>query len=126
MKLDYSMEGEVQISMVGYLKGVLAELPKEMCGQCAIPAAAHLFNVGADSPVLPHDEKDMFYYIVIQLAYLSQQAQLDICMAVAFLLTHVSVPTQEDWNKLYRMTKYLDGTLDLLLRLSISDDGIIE
>lgn len=43
-------------------------------------------------------------------------------MAVGFLTTRVSEPTEDDWVKLWRVLQYLRGTIDLVLTLGA--DGI--
>ena len=45
MWIDYSITGEVRISMEEYLRGVLGNFPEEITETPETPAAAHLFNV---------------------------------------------------------------------------------
>jgi hypothetical protein len=40
-------------------------------------------------------------------------------MAVSFLMTHVQKPDKDDWGKLKRILKYLNGTQYLKLTLSV-------
>ena len=47
---------------------------------------------------------------------------MDILLPVSFLCTRVREPTQDDLRKLKRVHRYLAGTADLPLRLSICDD----
>ena len=44
---------------------------------------------------------------------------LDIAVAFAFLTTCVKEPTKQDWLKLKRMIRYLQGSIDLSLTLSV-------
>ena len=43
--MDYLNRGEVKISMEGYLREVLHNLPEEINGRSEVPAATHLFEV---------------------------------------------------------------------------------
>ena len=49
MSLDYSITGEVRISMEEYLRGVLNDLPEKITETPETPAASILFNVREDS-----------------------------------------------------------------------------
>ena len=51
MTLDFSKLGQVTITMINYIKGVLHNAPKEMCGQAVTPAANHLFQVNTTNPL---------------------------------------------------------------------------
>ena len=77
MKLDFTddgNEGAVTIEMVKYIKTVLSEMPEEMKGKAATPAANHLFQVREDPVFLEQEKADSFHKIVMQLQYLSQRA----------------------------------------------------
>ena len=47
-------------------------------------------------------------------------------MAVTFLTTHVKSPDENDWGKLNRREKYLNGMINLKLMLSADNLGIIQ
>ena len=49
MWLDYSIPGEVRISMEEYLRGVLDDFPEETTETPETPAASNLFNVRDDN-----------------------------------------------------------------------------
>jgi hypothetical protein len=48
MDLDYSVPGEVKVTMAYYLKRVITEFPEEITGTASIPAAERLFTVRPD------------------------------------------------------------------------------
>jgi hypothetical protein len=54
---------------------------------------------------------------VAQLLFMSTRARQDIQTAVAFLTTRVKNPDENDWGKLKRVLKYLNGTRYLKLRV---------
>jgi hypothetical protein len=43
MMLDFSVPGQVTITMIDYIKMICMDLPKGMIGTAATPAANHLF-----------------------------------------------------------------------------------
>ncbi len=47
-------------------------------------------------------------------------------MAVAFLTVGVKNPDKDDWGKLKRVLKYLNGTRYLKLKLSVDNLGILK
>jgi hypothetical protein len=49
MDLDYSVQGEVKVSMVDCLKRVITEFPEVITGGSMSPAAERLFTVRAES-----------------------------------------------------------------------------
>jgi hypothetical protein len=46
MKFDHSVPGEVTVDMIEYVKAVIAEMPDDMKGKAATPAALHLLPSG--------------------------------------------------------------------------------
>jgi hypothetical protein len=52
---------------------------------------------------------------VAQLLFMATRARQDIQIAVAFLTTRVKSPDEDDWEKLKRVLKYLNGTRYLKL-----------
>ena len=49
MWIDYSIPGEVRISMEEYLRGVIDDFPEEIIEAPETPAAANLFNIRVDN-----------------------------------------------------------------------------
>ena len=47
-------------------------------------------------------------------------------MTVEFLTTRVKGPDEDDWDKLRRVNKYLNGTIDLELHLTVKSIGNIK
>jgi hypothetical protein len=125
MKFDFTEEGGVSVEMVDYIKTVLSEMPEEMRGKAATPAADHLFHVRDDPVLLEKDKADSFHKIVMQLQYLSQRARPDLRTAVSFLCKRVNKPDQDDYKKLTRAMRYLQSTIYLKLKLVADGSGVI-
>jgi hypothetical protein len=47
MDLDYSVSGEITVTMVDYLKRVITDLPETLMGGAVSPATERLFTVRA-------------------------------------------------------------------------------
>lgn len=126
MKLDFSDPGSVKVTMIDYIMMILHDVPKEMRGKAATPAADHLFRVNQTNPVKLNKEKaESFVHITMQLLYLSQRARPDIRTAVSFLCGRLRDPDEDDYKKLCRVVKYLDGSVDMPLVLSAEGDGTL-
>jgi hypothetical protein len=48
MTFDFFEDGVVSVDMIDYIQSVIAEMPDEMIGTAATPAADHLFNVNEE------------------------------------------------------------------------------
>ncbi len=121
--LDYNTPGVVRVSMVEYIKGLIRDFPEEINGEVTSPAPNHLFLVRdeAEATKLPEEQAMCFHHTVAQLLFLSTRARKDIQVAVAFLTTRVKSPDEDDWGKLKRVLKYLNGTTEMRLNLSIEN-----
>lgn len=67
---------------------------------------------------------DNYQKLLGSLLYISVNSRPDISACVSILAQKVCEPTQEDWNELKRILKYLKGTEDFFLRLSKTKDSI--
>ena len=124
MTLDYSVPGEVTISMTDYVKKMLKDfyLQDEIKGQTAkTPAAEHLFNVNPNGKKLSKNNAEAFHTTVAQGLFLCKRARPDIQPTVPFLCTRVKNPDEDDQKKLIRLMRYLNGTIDLALTLRADD-----
>ena len=126
MTIDYSLPGKVMFSMVDYIGKMLDDIPENMKGESATPTAHHLFDISEDSTKLPQADADLFHHFVAQLLYISNRARPDIQPAVSFLCTIVIGPDTDDYKKLARVMKYIQGTIGLPLILSIDKSGNIK
>ena len=90
MTLDFSKPECVEVSMIKYINEMLDELPSDMNGEAATPAANHLFNINDVNPTfLDEPTSDFFHHNVAKLLFLCKRARPDIQTAVAFLCTRV-------------------------------------
>jgi Reverse transcriptase (RNA-dependent DNA polymerase) len=114
-------DGTVTISMKSYLEEAIAEADTKITKIAATPSKRDLFESDAKSPPLSKKESENFHSIVAKLLYVSFRVRADILLPISFLCTRVSKPTRQDQLKLHRVLEYLNGTLDLELKLGADD-----
>jgi hypothetical protein len=117
MIFDFSDRDKVKINMTKYLSKVIANFAEEIIGKAATPAGDHLFKVRDEGWKLNEEQADAFHHSVYQLLFAVNRARRDIQTAVSFLATQVQAPDKDDWGKLKRVLKYLNGTRYLKLTL---------
>jgi hypothetical protein len=88
---------------------------------CATPAGDYLFKVRDDGKKLNEKQAEAFHHTVYQLLFAANRARQDIQTAVSFITTRVRDPDEDDWKKLVRVLKYLNGTRYMKLTL-IADE----
>ena len=121
MKLDYSEKKKVKIDMRDYVKGMLDSFPiKFKEGETATTPAAgeDLFGQkSSNDKKLQQDKAEAFHTTVAQGLFLTKRGRPDRHTGIAFLCTRVQQPNEEDWEKLMRLMKYMNGTKELVLNI---------
>jgi hypothetical protein len=117
MIFNFSSKNEVQINMNLYISKIIKEFPEEIIGKSATPAGDHLFKIREDGCKLDDEITDAFHRSVYQLLFAANRAHQDIQTEVSFHTTRVQSPDEDDWEKLKRIFKYLNGTRNLKLTL---------
>jgi hypothetical protein len=121
MAFNYLFDKEVQINMWDYIKKVIQESPEEITGVCTTLASDYLFKVCYDGIKSNEELAEAFRHSVYQLLFAANRARHDIQTAVSFLTTQVKIPDEDDWGKLVRVLKYLNGTRYMKLILSADE-----
>ncbi len=126
--LEFREDGDLDVSMVNYLKGVIEGFPELIVGKAATPAGDRLFDIRdqKDARLLDEERAVAFHHTTAQLLFMATRARRDIQTTVAFLTTRVKSPDEDDWGKLKRVLRYLNGTKYLKLRISMNDLGILK
>ncbi len=126
--MEFNEDGTLDVSMFKYLSNVINEFPEKIEGRAATPAAGHLFEIRDEKEAVALEEERAlaFHHTVAQLLFMSTRARRDIQTAVAFLTTRVKNPDEDDWGKLKRVLKYLNGTRYLKLKLSVDNLGMLK
>jgi hypothetical protein len=129
MTLDYTVRGQVKISMTGYIDEILTAFDKtdpKGGGTKTSAAPENLFTIDENSKKLEPDKAVEFHNLVAKTLYATKRARPDTCTAIAFLTTRVRAPDKDDWAKLIHLMKYLRGTRTLPLILSANGSGILK
>ena len=127
--MDFEERGVMKVSMIPYVQDIIQNFLEEIgILTIATPAGEHLFLVRNEqgTKLLPEEHAINFHHNVAKLLFISTRARRDIQTAVAFLSTRVKKPDEDDWEKLKRVIKYLNGTKNLKLTLSAVDLSIVK
>jgi len=124
--MDFTKPGTVVVDMTKYVHDMLDEFsvkfsPSEVA---PTPALENLLVV-QDSELLDKARKEEFHTFVAKGLFLCKRARPDIHPTIAVLCTRVQAPNQDDWKKLLRLMKYLNGTRGDKLTLSADDLSIV-
>ncbi len=124
--LECQQDGQLSVSMVNYLKNIIDGFPEKIVERVAMPAGERLFDIRDKKEARPLEEECAiaFHHTTAQLLFMAMRARQNIQTAVAFLTTRVKSPDMDDWGKLKRVLKYLNGTKYLKLRISVENLGI--
>ena len=128
MQLDFSVAGQVKITMFDYIQEMLEDFHKfdpSKTISCTT-AADHIFKVRDDQPKFDEYKAQIFHTFTAKVLLATKQARPDIHAYVAFLTTRVICPDDDDWKKLIRMMRYLRGTKELPLILSAESTNIVK
>ena len=120
MLFDFSELGRVHVRMDGYIDDFLSEY--DVKGSAPTPARGDLFDVDRDAELLDPLTKDMFHSRVAKVLFCAKRSRPDLLTATSFLATRVQAPTSQDYGKLIRLLKYVNGTRDLWLTLEAEED----
>jgi hypothetical protein len=129
MTLDFTVRGEVKITMLDYVEEILTAFNKaepKGAGTKSSAAPENLFIVNEDCEKLPPDKKVQFHNLVAKTLYATKRARPDTCTSISFLTTRVREPDLDDWTKLTHLMKYIRGTRTMPLILSANGSHIFK
>ena len=111
MIMDFSQLGKVKITMPQYVEEMMEQFEVE--GRAATPALENLFEVREESPLLDDNLQEIFHSRVAKVLYIAKRVRPELLPTVIFLATRVKKASEDDWFKLTRMLKYINGTREL-------------
>jgi hypothetical protein len=129
MTLDYTVCGQVNITMFDYIDDILAAFDKaepKGGGTKSSAAPENLFKVDESCEKLNQDKAVEFQNLVVNTLYATKRARPDTCTAIAFLTTRVRAPDKDYWSKLVHLMRYIRGTRTMPLILSANGSGILK
>jgi len=127
MTLDFTKDGEVAVDMADYVVSMVDESPFSIGSKAApTPAGEDLFAQDEKSPLLSEKKKTEFHTLVAKGLFVCRRARPDIHTTIAALCTRVQAPTDQDWEKLERLLKYLNGTRNERLVLKADSLNVLK
>jgi Reverse transcriptase (RNA-dependent DNA polymerase) len=117
MNITYLSDGTATVHMPSYIHEAITESNLHLGSPAATPCCHNLLSIDAASPLLSRSKAQTFHSVVAKLIYVGTRARTDILLALSFLCSRVSAPTEQDEQKLRRLLSYLQGTIDLTLRI---------
>jgi hypothetical protein len=119
MTWDFTAAHKVKVTMEGYVDDILKSYG--VTGTAATPASTKLFEL-RESELLSKELAIVFHSRTAKLLYLAKRVRPDILTAIAFLTTRTRAPTKDDYGKLERVLRYLNGTKEFGMVLESDKD----
>jgi hypothetical protein len=111
MTFDFSVTGKVMIDMIDYMESMVDDFSTEFKANetAPTPAAEDLFAEG-EGKDLEKQRAEEYHTFVAKGLFACKRARPDIHPTIAVLCTRVKKPNEDDWKKLNRLLKYINGT----------------
>ena len=113
LEIDQS-GGGITIRMDKYIRSLLDEWGGHETNSS--PAEKDLLKSDPASPKLDAEKSKLFHRRVARLLYLGKRVAPDIMLPVSVLAGKVNSPTLQDWERLDRVYRYLNGTANRCLQ----------
>ena len=109
MTLNLRTPGELWVTMVDYLKGMLEYFSLVIKGRSMIPEANYLFQVRYEDKLTLLDKEwtTSFHHTVARLLFVTPRSRKDIKVDIAFLCTQVRIPDKDYQGTLVRVLRYI-------------------
>jgi hypothetical protein len=111
MMFDFSEKKKVKIDMINYMGAMVDDFSTKLkkTDTAPTPAAEDLFTEG-ESKDLDTKRAEEFHTFVAKGLFACKRARPDIHPTIAVLCTRVKKPNEDDWRKLNRLLKYINGS----------------
>lgn len=127
MTFDYTVAGQVRVTMLGYE----LDLTKEWCeatkdfkiaaSSAVSPATNAIFEKG-DGEMLSTAKRKLYHSFVMKVAYLAKRTRPEISVCTSYLSTQVTCPNENDFLKLDRLVRYVKGSTGSGIVLKVDGD----
>lgn len=115
MKITKDPEGNYELNQSGYIMKIVSDFGLQDAKTAKTPMEVS-YGKSDSSQLLDNNTK--YRSLIGRLLYLSVNTRPDISASISILAQKVSKPTNEDWNQLKSVVKYLKTTHSLKLKLS--------
>jgi hypothetical protein len=129
MTLDYTIRGQVKITMFNYVDEIITAFDKaEPKGGGTKTSAApdSIFKMDENCKKLKQDKAVEFHNLVANTLYSTKRARPDTCNSIEFLTRRVRAPGKDNCNKLFHLMIYIRGTRMMPLILSANGSRILK
>ena len=119
--------GQFVVDMCDYVSNMLVDCLMDLGVKDTSPTPAldNLFETGQSAP-LDRVQAELFHTIVAKALFLCKRGHPDVHLPIAYLCTRVRMPLTDDWTKLQRTMRYLNGSKNDMLRLVVDDLHVIK
>jgi hypothetical protein len=118
-------EHKCKLDMTAYVRDVVEDWIYLVKRHISLPAGQDLFLCTEGAISLDDKQAKVFHSVVAKLLYLAKRGRPDLMLAVAFLATRVTCATNEDFNKLSKLIKYMEATKERVLFIGANDHSIL-
>ena len=110
MDIEFNNDKTVSISTPEHIDEAIEFFGEDLKGGITTPATKGLFDVNDKSKPLSKMKQDIFHSVVARLLWIMKRSRPDIETTISFLCTRVANSTEEDWEKLRRLLKFVQQT----------------
>lgn len=110
-------DGNFELCQSNYIEQIALKFGLQGAKEAKTPMDVSYYKSSSDSSAQLIKNED-YQRLIGCLLYVSVNSRPDIAASISILAQKVSNPTQDDWNQLKRVVKYLKATASLRLRLS--------
>ena len=128
MTIDLQNPGELWVTMVYWLKGVLEDLPEVVKEGSKSPEAYHMFQVihEYERMLLNKERETSFHHTMAHLLFFTRRGSKYIKISITLLFNQLRRTDKAYWRNLVRVLRYIIGTLHLPLILMSDSLSVIK
>lgn len=120
MKVTKDQHGNFELNQSTYITKIASDFGLKDVKPARTPMDV---NYGKSDSSQPLESNTKYRQLIGRLLYLSVNTRPDITASISILAQKVSQPTDEDWNQLKRVVKYLKATHQMKLKVSNIQSG---
>ena len=127
MTIDFTTRGKVKFRMDDYVEKMLDgfSVKFKSTDTALSPASNTLMEVG-QSKLLGKNQAEEFHTNAAKCLFLCKRARPDVKPTTAVLATRIQKTNENDWKKLIRLLKYINGTRKYHLTLSADNLRVVK
>ena len=112
MDIEFCDDGTAKISTKEYLREAIEDFGEDVSQPVPSPALNNLRTVRERAKKLDEERGERFHSITAKLLWVMKRSRPDLEPAISFLSTRVAEPDMDDWDKLRRVIRFINCTID--------------